>query len=179
MTKSLWIVTLGFYSKTTSLKGITTSGEKLCNSCKKQAVIKSEHNLLVNESKDATADVDEDIITAGSSRLCTEILVQKYSTEILPGSTYIACQYDRKWWVGMLKDKSEDFDNYLITFMTSNRLSKEYFWPEKQDTCWIEKANIVCTLPSPDITSTRGYSFSKSKLQRAEAIFNQINKNFK
>ena len=72
VTKSLWIVTLDFYSKTTSLKGIIAPGEKLCISCKKQAVIKSEHNLLVNESKDATADTDVGIITAGPSRLCGE-----------------------------------------------------------------------------------------------------------
>ena len=71
VTKSLWIVTLDFYSKTTSLKGIIIPGEKLCISCKKQAVIRSEHNLVVNESKDATADVDENI-TAGPSRLCDE-----------------------------------------------------------------------------------------------------------
>jgi hypothetical protein len=103
------------------------------------------------------------------------------STEILPGSTYIACQYDRKWWVGMVKDKSEDFDDYLVTFMTPSGLSKQYFWQEKQDTCWIEKANIVCTLQSPAITSTstRGYSFPKSNLQRAEDIFNKIHKQFK
>ena len=60
------------FSEMTSLKGIIASGEKLCISCKKQAVIKSEHNLLVNESKDATADTDVDIITAGPSRLCDE-----------------------------------------------------------------------------------------------------------
>ena len=92
------------------------------------------------------------------------------STEILPGSTYIACQYDRKWWVGMVKYKSDDFDDYLVTFMTPSGLCKQYFWPAKQDTCWIEKANIVCTLQSPDntSTSTRGYSFSKSNLQRAK-----------
>ena len=28
-------------------------------------------------------------------------------TEILPGSTYVACQYDRKWWIGLVKEKSE------------------------------------------------------------------------
>lgn len=96
--------------------------------------------------------------------------------EILPGSTYVACQYDRKWWVGMIKEKSNDFDDYLVTFMTPSGLSKQYFWPAKQDTCWIEKANIVCTLQSPDITSTstRGYSFSRSDLQRAEDIFDKI-----
>ena len=73
VTKSLCTVTLDFYSKTTSLKGIIAPGEKLCISCKKQAVIKSEENLLVNKFKDATADNDKDLTTAaGPSRLSGE-----------------------------------------------------------------------------------------------------------
>jgi len=62
--------------------------------------------------------------------------------------------------------------------MNPSGLSLQYFWPAKQDTCWIEKANIICTLQSPDVTSTstRGYSFPKSNLQRAEEIFNKIHK---
>lgn len=70
--KSLRTVTLDFYSKTTSLKGLIAPGEKLCISCKKQAVIKSEENVLVNKFKDDKTDTDEDIITAGPSRLCDE-----------------------------------------------------------------------------------------------------------
>lgn len=61
---------MDFYYKTTSLQGIIAPGEKLCISCKKQAVIKSEHNPLVNESKEATARTDADIITAGPYGLC-------------------------------------------------------------------------------------------------------------
>ena len=53
----------GFLFQNDIAQGNKNSWLKLlvCISCKKQAVIKSEHNLLVNESKDATADVDEDI----------------------------------------------------------------------------------------------------------------------
>ncbi|MFI5407362.1 MAG: hypothetical protein ACHQ1D_12740 [Nitrososphaerales archaeon] len=28
-------------------------------------------------------------------------------TEISPGSAYVACQYDRKWWVELVKEKAE------------------------------------------------------------------------
>ena len=72
VTKALKIVSLDFYSKTASIKGVLAPGEKLCISCKKQAMIKSEHNLLVQEFKDAKADTAEDILTAGPSGLCGE-----------------------------------------------------------------------------------------------------------
>ena len=77
VTKALYTVTLDFYSKTTSLKGIIAPGEKLCISCKKQAVIRSKQNLMVNESRDADVAeapvADIDTIVAGSSRSCTKV----------------------------------------------------------------------------------------------------------
>ena len=84
------------------------------------------------------------------------------------------------WWIGMVVSKSVEFDDYLVTFMTPSGLAKQYFWATKEDTCCIEKANIVCTLPTPSITSTssrRAYSFSKSSLQKVEDMFNKFHKN--
>jgi hypothetical protein len=78
----------------------------------------------------------------------------KDSMEISPGATFVACQYERKWWIGLAKLKSEEFDDYFVSFMMPSGLSRQYFWPEKEDTCWIEKANIICTLQSPAITSS-------------------------
>jgi hypothetical protein len=84
--------------------------------------------------------------------------------EISPGGTFVACVYDDKWWIGIVREKSEDYDDYLITFLNPSGEAKQYYWPEKEDYCWIEKSDIVCTLSTPNITSssTRGYSFSKT-----------------
>ena len=50
-----------------------------------------------------------------------------YCTEILPGSTYVACQYDREQWVGLVKENFEEFDDYLAIFMIPNGLTKQHF----------------------------------------------------
>ena len=48
-------------------------------------------------------------------------------TEILPGSTYVACQYDREQWVGLVKENFEEFDDYLAIFMIPSGLTKQHF----------------------------------------------------
>ena len=67
---------------------------------------------------------------------------------LLPRVTFVDCLYDSKWWIGSVKDKSEDYSDYLISFMKPSGEAKQYYWSEKEDNCWIEKSDIVCTLPT-------------------------------
>lgn len=98
-----------------------------------------------------------------------------HDDEINPGSTFIVCAYDTKWWIGIVKDKSDEFEDYLVSFMNPSGEAKQYFWPEREDTCWVEKTNIICTIHSPAITSssTRGYAFLSQDLKRAKDLFIQ------
>ena len=99
--------------------------------------------------------------------------------ELSPGATFVVCQYDMKWWIGLVKSKSEEFDDYFISFMTPSGQAKQYSWPDKEDTCWIDKTNILCTIQCPAITSssTRGFVFTSSDLKRAESYFIKKQKN--
>jgi len=38
--------------------------------------------------------------------------------EIVPGRTFVACIYDRKPWIGIIKEKSDEHDDNLVSFMT-------------------------------------------------------------
>ena len=96
------------------------------------------------------------------------------SIEILPGATFIACIYNNKWWLGLVKQFSEEYGDYLVSFMHPSGEAKQYFWRDKEDSCWVEKTSIICTLQSPAISSssTRGYSFLKTDLETVKHIFN-------
>lgn len=98
--------------------------------------------------------------------------------DISPGATFLACVYESKWWIGIVKQKSDEFDDYFISFMSPSGRAQKYIWPEKEDTCWIDKTNIICSISSPAATSssTRGYSFTNEDLQRAEHLFKQKQK---
>jgi hypothetical protein len=68
---------------------------------------------------------------------------------------YVTVMYDDKNWVGCIIDISEEHEDYEISFLhecnrpiaTSNR----YYFPEKVDTCWILKKDIICSLAEPII----------------------------
>lgn len=98
---------------------------------------------------------------------------EETSLEISLGVTYVACVYDNKWWIGIVKDKSEDYNDYFISFMKPSGEAKQYCWPAEGDNCWIDKSDIICTLPAPNITSssTRGFSFSKIDIERIKNLF--------
>ena len=38
--------------------------------------------------------------------------------EIVPGGTFVACIYDRKPWIGIIKEKSDEHDDNVVSFMT-------------------------------------------------------------
>ena len=71
-------------------------------------------------------------------------------------------QIDRKCWIGIVKQKSDEQDN-VMTFMTPSGEAKQYYWPAFKDICWIANSSILCTVETPIITSSsiRGYIFNK------------------
>ena len=40
--------------------------------------------------------------------------------------------------------------------MQPNGPSHSYFWPDRQDICWIPKQNILCTIDVLTIVNARG-----------------------
>ena len=63
----------------------------------------------------------------------------QHPIEIVPGGTFVICMYDRHWWIGIVKQKSDEHDDNLVSFMTPSGEAKQYYWPAKEDSCWIEK----------------------------------------
>ena len=95
--------------------------------------------------------------------------------EIVPDVTFIACIYDLRWWIGIVKQESAEHGDYWVNFMIPSGEAKQYSWPEKKDTCWIESTNILCTVETPFITSSsvRGYSLAETEIKRIADIFKQ------
>ena len=60
--------------------------------------------------------------------------------------------------------------------MTPCGEAKQYYWPEKQDTCWTERGNILCKVQAPSImsSSVKGYSFADSDIRHIANLFKNI-----
>ena len=55
--------------------------------------------------------------------------------EIVPDVAFIACIYDLRWCIGIVKQESAEHGDYLISFMIPSGEAKQYYWPEKKDIC--------------------------------------------
>ena len=62
-------------------------------------------------------------------------------------SSFVACTYDEKWWLGMVAQISYEFGDHNIIFMHPSGPGKQFHWPTKVDTCW--SSNIVCVIEAP------------------------------
>ena len=42
---------------------------------------------------------------------------------------FVACMCDHKWWIEIVKQKSDEQDDNVMTFMPPSGLAKHYYWP--------------------------------------------------
>ena len=49
-------------------------------------------------------------------------------------SSFVACTYDEKWWLGMVAQISYEFGDHNINFMHPSGPGKQFHWPTKVDT---------------------------------------------
>ncbi|XP_071944232.1 uncharacterized protein [Antedon mediterranea] len=77
---------------------------------------------------------------------------------------FVCCSYDGVPWIGLVVDVSEEFGDYQIKFMHPHGPAKTFYWPSKEDCCWIPESNVHCIIASPFIksSSTRNYSISQN-----------------
>lgn len=103
----------------------------------------------------------------------TTILYLKLS-ELSPGC-YIACIYDNKWWIGNVIEVSVEENDALINFMHPPGPAYSFYWPERQDICWIPEQHLICMLPAPSVTSSgRQYQFPETVLKEVACKCNRM-----
>ena len=81
-------------------------------------------------------------------------------------SSFVACTYNEKWWLGMVAQISYEFGDHNINFMHPSGPGKQFHWPTKVDTCW--SSNIVRVIEAPVLSSSlsRKYIISENNYKK-------------
>jgi len=82
------------------------------------------------------------------------------SIQCQPGN-YIACMYDGKWWIGNIRDTSDEEGDVLVSFMHPFGPARSFHWPAREDTCWVPLQGILCLIEPPLTTNGRQYHLDK------------------
>ena len=74
------------------------------------------------------------------------------------GNDYIACKYDEKWGIGLILE----VDTVQLDAQDQHPPgpANTFFWPLKDDVCWVPFQNIFCNITTPITVSGRSYSIT-------------------
>ena len=65
--------------------------------------------------------------------------------DIAPGSFYV-CQYENDWYFGIASFVSMENQDLNIKFLQPKGPAVQFFWPTRNDICWIPISNVICKL---------------------------------
>jgi len=51
--------------------------------------------------------------------------------------------YDGQWWTGIVKDIPLYEGDIYVNFLHPTGLSTTFYWPARQDKCWVSLAHIL------------------------------------
>ena len=78
---------------------------------------------------------------------------------------YVACLYDREWYVAVLDNNSFHDNDIHVKFMHPKGPSKYFKWPEREDQCWVPCEHIIKMLTPPSSNpSGRNFSFNEDEI---------------
>ena len=105
--------------------------------------MRSNHCFLpVSETELKISRVSEDVLTFTESVAEPDVSSVPANT-YLPGQ-YVACMYDRCWWLGNVIMVADDNADIQINFMHPKGPSHSFAWPTRKDECWIPLTHIFC-----------------------------------
>ena len=116
---------------------------------------------------------------SGDSENETQCSVDDKSREIAIESikvgAYVACVYDRDWFVGIVLDISAEHNEVRVRFMHPKGPSKNFAWPATADCNWIPVWHILKLMSCPGTTSAgRSCRYPKAELDEVDINFRRV-----
>ena len=86
---------------------------------------------------------------------------------------FVACTYDREWFIGTVVEVNAVHDVVKIKFMNKNMKINSFSWPVHDDICWIPASNILCGINTllPRSVVRRVYSVSTKEYNKISQAF--------
>jgi hypothetical protein len=70
---------------------------------------------------------------------------------------FIACAYDSNSWIGTIIEIDNDHKDVLVKFMHPSFPALSFFWPERDDICYVPESNVLAIITPPSTSSGRQY----------------------
>ena len=70
---------------------------------------------------------------------------------------YVACAYDGNWWIGLIRETSENEGDVQISFLHPHGPAASFHWPSREDICYVPLQCILRVIVTPSTPNGRQY----------------------
>ena len=106
--------------------------------------------------------VSDDESFALEFEFCGKKLVSEINAENVQIGQYLLCKYDDFYWIGMVSDIDILNNDFMVKFMHPKYPNRSFYWPSREDICWVPKMNIILFLNAPSLSSLSGRQYHLS-----------------
>ena len=92
----------------------------------------------------------------------------------LQANEYIACHYEKQWWIGIIEEVSSEEQDVLVNFLHPPGPARNFLWPKRPDTCWIPVTDVITKLQIPSTATGRTYQITNDEFPEITAAFSKI-----
>ena len=65
--------------------------------------------------------------------------------------------YDKEYWIGLVEEIDSAQKDIKVKFMHPKCPAKSYFWPIRDDVCWVPEEDLLSTINAPTTATGRQY----------------------
>ena len=94
-------------------------------------------------------------------------------------SDFVACRYDKKWWIGMVKEFCMEENDFKISFLHPPGPCLSFHWPQREDVCWVSELDVLSSIEAPVTKTGRTYDITNEDVQNINELLLNHNKPLK
>ena len=143
-------------------------------------------NDAVVETNERAPQVDENLqVAQDTQNLNVDVQIVEESvsvnmsadrpeTDPYQVSSYVAAEYNRKWFIGKILEFDSDDMEYSISFMEagSSKIGHTFKWPRQKDVIWVPNASVLCSVIDPIPYGKRKmFKLPDEEIERVVALF--------
>lgn len=87
-------------------------------------------------------------------------------------SSFVAAVYDDRWYYALVKNVCDEQEDTELLFLHPPGPAVSFFWPQREDFCFVPLDNILCIVGVPESSSSgRTYYFDQNDVKLTELNF--------
>jgi hypothetical protein len=122
---------------------------------------RSYHNFIpISNTKIGAKVVSEQLEYSFVFNFQTDEIIKECLSNINIG-VFICLIYDNNPWIGLIEEIDVENKDFQVRFMHPCYPSRSYYWPSRDDVCWVPPKNLFLMINIPSTVTGRHYKITE------------------